>query len=248
MRWTSEDRHTLADLARDQEELGIAQARLDSLPEQEALEELLAKKRAEQRKNVLNKAQVRSDQATVQRLRQDVAKLKERERANVAGLSAQTDPERRRDLKHDLRSTRDRLREMEQRLERSAKVQSLFSGANTAAEQADSQTHAKIDADIAAARTDVERATSALQADISAIQARLAQRRTALEDTNPGLLQAYDQQMSEHGVGAAELQGRTCQACFMELDPLSMKELDALADSGSGEVPRCPECNVLLLR
>ena len=107
MRWTSEDRHTLADLARDQEERGIAQARLDSLPEQAALEELLAKKRAEQRKNVLNKAQVRSDQATVQRLRQDVAKLKERERANVAGLSAQTDPERRRDLKHDLRSTRD---------------------------------------------------------------------------------------------------------------------------------------------
>ena len=32
MRWTTDDRKNLADLARDQEELSIVQARLDSLP------------------------------------------------------------------------------------------------------------------------------------------------------------------------------------------------------------------------
>ncbi|WP_408926009.1 zinc ribbon domain-containing protein [Corynebacterium sp. YSMAA1_1_F7] len=248
MRWTTEDRKTLTDLARDQEELSIAQARLDSLPEQAKLEELQAQKREDHRQQVLNNAQLRSDQATIKRLRQDVAKLKQRERANVAGLGAQTDPERRRDLKHDLHSTRDRLQDLEHRLERSNRVQALFSDTNSAADEADSQTHAQIDEDIATARTDLERATSALHADISAIKSRLAQRRTALEDTNSELLRAYDQQLSEHGVGAAPLKGRTCQACFMELDPLSMKELDALAASGGGEVPRCPECNVLLLR
>ena len=248
MRWTTDDRKNLADLARDQEELGIAQARLDSLPEHAKLEELQAQKRKERRQQVLNNAQVRSDKATLMRLRQDVAKLKERERANIAGLNSQTDPERRRDLKHDLRSTRDRLRDLEGRLERSVKVQSMFSGANSAADEADDQTHAQIDEDIAAAQTNLDRATNALEADISAIKARLTQRRTALEDTNAELLNAYDQQLFEHGVGAAPLKGRTCQACFMELDPLSLREIDELAADGSGEVPRCPECNVLLLR
>ena len=47
MRWTTDDRKNLADLARDQEELGIVQARLDSLPEQAKLEELQAQKREE---------------------------------------------------------------------------------------------------------------------------------------------------------------------------------------------------------
>ena len=69
MRWTTDDRKNLADLARDQEELSIVQARLDSLPEQAKLEELQAQKREERRQQVLNNAQVRSDQATLMRLR-----------------------------------------------------------------------------------------------------------------------------------------------------------------------------------
>ena len=95
--------------------------------------------------------------------------------------------------------------------------------------------------DLQQARDRVAQASRAIEADLAAAQSRAEAARAAICDS---VLAAYDEQREAHGVGAAKLQGRTCQGCFMELDPAFMKQLRAAADD---EVLRCPECGVLLL-
>jgi len=59
------------------------------------------------------------------------------------------------------------------------------------------------------------------------------------------LLAVYERRREQHGVGAAALRARRCQACRLELDRTAVAELRA---APADEVVRCEECGVILVR
>lgn len=232
MKCTTKDQQALRTLARDTEQQSILQARLDSLPERRRVNELEAELRRRRERELKNRANCREKRASEHRLRQDIAKLRARAKANADALSAETDHEKRKDLKHDLRSTRVRLDALEKQLERVDRVAEFFS-------HEESQ---EVGPELREAREQLERAENAVNADLEAVNARITQ---AKEDLSPEVLAEYESQYFEHGVGVAELKGTTCQGCFMELDPLTMR---GFRNADPDELLRCPECNVLLVR
>lgn len=261
MRCDPEYKPYLAQLAASDDEISVLEARLNSLPEQARLDDLLEKQAQRRQQVALRRSSAREKKQSVERLRQDVGKLRARAKANVKALSAEVDRERRRDLKHDLAATHTRLAVLEERLRKADEVAAMFADEQeesagtynsghladpivthtTAGEAAGDDTDRDLADAIADARRDVERAQNAIHADIQAATSRAqAARRKICQH----VLDAYDRQRAEHGVGAAELKGRTCQGCFMELDPAFLREVK---NSPADVVLRCPECNVLLL-
>lgn len=261
MRCDPEYKPYLAQLAASDDEISALEARLDSLPEQARLDDLLEKQAQCRQQVALRRSSAREKKQSVERLRQDVGKLRARAKANVKALSAEVDRERRRDLKHDLAATHTRLAVLEERLRKADEVAAMFADEQeesagtfnsghladpivthtTAGEPAGDDADRDLADAIADARWDVERAQNAIHADIQAATSRAqAARRKICQH----VLDAYDRQRAEHGVGAAELKGRTCQGCFMELDPAFLREVK---NSPADVVLRCPECNVLLL-
>lgn len=261
MRCDPEYKPYLAQLAASDDEISVLEARLNSLPEQARLDDLLEKQAQRRQQVSLRRSSAREKKQSVERLRQDVGKLRARAKANVKALSAEVDRERRRDLKHDLAATHTRLAVLEERLRKADEVAAMFADEQeesagtfnsghladpivthtSAGEAAGDNTDRDLADAIADARRDVERAQNAIHADIQAATSRAqAARRKICQH----VLDAYDRQRAEHGVGAAELKGRTCQGCFMELDPAFLREVK---NSPADVVLRCPECNVLLL-
>ena len=59
------------------------------------------------------------------------------------------------------------------------------------------------------------------------------------------LLAAYEKRREQHGVGAALLRQRRCQACRLELDRTALSELRA---APADEIVHCEECGVILVR
>ncbi|MGP5659406.1 zinc ribbon domain-containing protein [Corynebacterium falsenii] len=248
-------------MAASDDEISALEARLDSLPEQARLDDLLEKQAQRRQQVALRRSSAREKKQSVERLRQDVGKLRARAKANVKALSAEVDRERRRDLKHDLAATHTRLAVLEEWLRKADEVAAMFADEQeesagtfnsghladpivthtSAGEAAGDDTDRDLADAIAEARRDVERAQNAIHADIQAATSRAqAARRKICQH----VLDAYDRQRAEHGVGAAELKGRTCQGCFMELDPAFLREVK---NSPADVLLRCPECNVLLL-
>ncbi|MDC7103743.1 C4-type zinc ribbon domain-containing protein [Corynebacterium falsenii] len=261
MRCDPEYKPYLAQLAASDDEISVLEARLNSLPEQARLDDLLEKQAQRRQQVALRRSSAREKKQSVERLRQDVGKLRARAKANVKALSAEVDRERRRDLKHDLAATHTRLAVLEERLRKADEVAAMFTDEQeesagtfnsghladpivthtSAGEAVGDDTDRDLADAIADARRDVERAQNAIHADIQAATSRAqAARRKICQH----VLDAYDRQRAEHGVGAAELKGRTCQGCFMELDPAFLREVK---NSPADVVLRCPECNVLLL-
>lgn len=261
MRCDPEYKPYLAQLAASDDEISVLEARLNSLPEQARLDDLLEKQAQRRQQVALRRSSAREKKQSVERLRQDVGKLRARAKANVKALSAEVDRERRRDLKHDLAATHTRLAVLEERLRKADEVAAMFADEQeesagtfnsghladpivthtSAGEAAGDDTDRDLADAIADARRDVERAQNAIHADI---QAETSRAQAARRKICQHVLGAYDRQRAEHGVGAAELKGRTCQGCFMELDPAFLREVK---NSPADVVLRCPECNVLLL-
>ena len=59
------------------------------------------------------------------------------------------------------------------------------------------------------------------------------------------IVEAYDIQREDHGVGAAQLIDRVCQGCHMSLDNAT---LTAFRKAPVDELLQCPECNTYLIR
>lgn len=234
MHCSTKDREQLERLLTSNHELSVLQARMQSLPEHETLQQLKTEQIKQRNDKVRTRAAGNEKRTDVFRLRQEVAKLKEREQDDRAKLTTATDKELRKDLKHDLSSTIKKLEDFEDRLKRAERTADYFE--ETAAEEPDDYSKK-----IAEAEQQVERAENALRADMSAAKARVEASR---EELNDDVLQAYDRGVDEQGVGAAWMQGRMCQGCFMELDPASLKSIHR---TPADELPQCPECNVLLL-
>jgi Zn-ribbon protein, possibly nucleic acid-binding len=85
-----------------------------------------------------------------------------------------------------------------------------------------------------------------LIADIDASEGGRRRARDEVVTTLPDdLLAAYEKRRTQHGVGAALLLARRCQACRLELDRTALSDLrGAPADA----IVHCEECGVILVR
>lgn len=244
MQCTPVDKKALGALASALQEISIIEARMQTLTERVRLEELKQQRAEERRHHTMKRVQGREQRTDVLRLRQEVAKLKQREAADRDELREVTDKEKRKDLKHDLAATQSRLEDFEERLGRAERTAIMLDedlpefSANGSPEATGS---APSDGEIAEAQRALQQAENALQADLQAAQTCADQAR---HEMAPAVLEVFEKQYEEHGVGAAWLNGRTCGGCFMELDPLTLRELRR---APAGELQHCPECNVIIL-
>jgi predicted nucleic acid-binding Zn-ribbon protein len=95
----------------------------------------------------------------------------------------------------------------------------------------------------AEAQAERERAVAELDTE----SARVAEARTAaVEGIDAGLLTLYDKLRGQlGGLGAAELRGRRCEGCRLELNATDLNTIRAAAPD---QVVRCEECGRILVR
>lgn len=196
-----------------------------SSPEQQELDALLAQRPA--LANAAAAAQLALDdvEADILRIQEDERKLKKRELDDKHQLSAETDPERREDLKRDRYAAKSRIADLLYELkEAHGEVKALRGNRDL-----HNQRVAELDDKIAAARRAVEALPEEESVDVEALRASLPS----------DVLGVYAT------VGAAEFNGRTCGSCFLQLPPA--ERADVLA-APADELPTCPNCGTLLVR
>lgn len=172
------------------------------------------------------------------RIQADEMKLRRRERDDRQQLTAETDPEKRKDLQHDLSATQLRLGDI------TAEIQ-----------EAHNEVHAlRQNVEVHGARIDessrkIELARRAAEAanEAAANQPDPAIQVGALRDQLPiDVVAEFDRQRVENGVGAATfIQGKTCGGCHIVLPPA---DRSAIVNAPADEVPQCSDCGSYLIR
>ena len=189
--------------------------------EEQQKRDRLTKELADAR-SVLGTSQVNiSDiEVDIRRIEADMSKLRQREKANKAGLGAAVDVEQRRDLQHDLSTTYRRLDDLHDELH---------------ALRATAERHKARVAELSDALDRITVPTDNCAERISELRALF----------DAATLADYDDQVEVYGVGAAAFNGRACGGCFIVLPPTSVSQIrNAPAD----DVPRCPDCGTYLVR
>ena len=196
--------------------------------EEQQKRDRLTKELADAR-SVLGTSQVNiSDiEVDIRRIEADMSKLRQREKANKAGLGAAVDVEQRRDLQHDLSTTYRRLHDLRGELkECHDELHAL---------RATAERHKARVAELSDALDRITVPTDNCAERISELRALF----------DAATLADYDDQVEVYGVGAAAFNGRTCGGCFIVLPPMSVSQIrNAPAD----DVPRCPDCGTYLVR
>lgn len=107
--------------------------------------------------------------------------------------------------------------------------------------------HAAAESDVDSAVAAAEEAFIAADAALTAEAARLRDERAALAaSVPPGDLDTYEALRRQFdGVAIAQLNGRTCGGCHLDL---SAVEFDTVKAAPAGEMPECPQCGRLLAR
>jgi len=159
------------------------------------------------------------------RIQEDERKLKRRELDDKHQLSAETDPERRKDLEHDRYAAKSRIADLLSELkEAHNEIAALRNNRDNHGARLD-EANRKVEA--------AQRAVDALpeveQVDTAALRAGLPEE----------LLSLYDD------IGAAAFNGRTCNSCFIQLPPAERAEV---MGADADELPTCPNCGALLVR
>ncbi|AWB84414.1 zinc ribbon domain-containing protein [Corynebacterium liangguodongii] len=159
------------------------------------------------------------------RIQEDERKLKKRDLDDKHQLTAETDPERRKDLTHDRYATKSRLADLYYELkEAHGEVKALRNNRDVHGARLD-----EMDRKIEAARRAVDALPEREVADTAALRAKLP----------ADVLSLYDD------IGAASFNGRTCNGCFITLPAAERREVLTADDD---EVPPCPNCGTLLVR
>ncbi|MHA7134215.1 zinc ribbon domain-containing protein [Oerskovia turbata] len=109
---------------------------------------------------------------------------------------------------------------------------------------------AKLDAandELVAAKAEVAVERDAQLAEIDAeVTTVTAERATAVDGIDAGLVTLYERLRAQlGGLGAAELKGRRCEGCRLELNP---SDVAAIKAKGPEQVVRCEECGRILVR
>ena len=194
-------------------------------PEQEELEKLEAQRPG--LANAAAAAQLAVDdlEAEILRIQEDERKLKKRELDDKRQLTAETDPERRKDLEHDRYAAKSRIADLLSELkEAHNEIAALRNNRDVHAARVD-EANRKVEA--------AQRAVDALpeedDVDVDALRAKLPD----------DVLSAYDD------IGAAKFNGRACGGCFIQLPPAERAEV---LGEPEDELPTCPNCGTLLVR
>ena len=196
-----------------------------SSPEREKLDALLGER--ERLASAAAAAQLAVDDMELEilRIQEDERKLKKRELDDKRQLSAETDPDRRRDLEHDRYAAKSRIADLLYELkEAHNEIAALRNNRDNHGARLD-----EVDRKIAAARRAVDALPEETAVDTEALRAQLP------ED----VLRVYDD------AGAASFNGRTCNSCFLQLPPAERSEVMAVP---ADELPTCPNCGALLVR
>ena len=159
------------------------------------------------------------------RIQEDERKLKKRELDDKRQLSAETDPERRKDLEHDRYAAKSRIADL---------LSELKEAHNEIAALRNNR-------DVHAARVDeANRKVEAAQRAVNALPEEETVDTDGLREQLPAdVLRAYDD------IGAAKFNGRACGSCFIQLPPAERAEVMGEPDD---ELPTCPNCGTLLVR
>ncbi|WKD60708.1 Putative zinc ribbon domain protein [Corynebacterium ciconiae DSM 44920] len=225
----------LAELAR-RERVGAGALKKEEQAERDTLEALLAERAEERNARAASQMSTEDQRWAVSRIEADMRKLTRREKANVQALGATTDPEVRRDLEHDLRSTRSKLKE-QQKLLREAERKVSAAEMNTMATGAESD---ELDRKIETAERAVAAAQHATEAAEASNNERVAEIRAELPEE---AVRLYD--TSSSAFGAAFFNGRTCGGCSIILPAA---QASAIMSAPADSVPTCPECGTYLVR
>lgn len=174
-----------------------------------------------------NSAQLAVDDMELEilRIQEDERKLKRRELDDKRQLTAETDPERRKDLEHDRYAAKSRIADLLSELkEAHNEIAALRNNRDNHGARLD-----EVDRQLEAARRAVEALSPREAVDIAPLRAQLPDE----------VLSLYDD------VSAAAFNGRTCKGCFIQLPPSERAEVLA---ADADELPTCPNCGTLLVR
>lgn len=242
---TADARRTLTDLVGVDERIRLLTARLDALPETAEVERLEEEAEARRRRDLGTRRIAHDMSGALHRLRSDAARLRERRRDDIAGLRADTDVDRRRDLRHDLAVAERRLAEVEADIAREERTLATFGHAGATGDAAAAASDGAVPAEDAAlthARAEEKEVTAEIRHQL----AELTGRSTTLRGQLPTeILTRYEQCEREQGTGAAELSGSTCRCCCISLDTATVRRF---ANTPPDRLVTCPECGVLLIR
>ncbi|MCP1386787.1 C4-type zinc ribbon domain-containing protein [Corynebacterium sp. TA-R-1] len=194
-------------------------------PEEQELARLVAER--ERIQSAASAAQMAVDDMELEilRIQEDERKLKRRELDDKHQLTAETDPERRKDLEHDRYAAKSRIADLLYELkEAHNEIAALRNNRDNHGARLD-EANRKVEA--------AQRAVDALPAieavDPAGLRAQLP----------ADVLSLYDD------VSAASFNGRTCNGCFIQLPPAERAEVMAADED---ELPTCPNCGTLLVR
>ena len=237
---TTAEQHRLLDLQRSDTAIRLLEHRRANLPEQKALDD-----------NADTLARVRSEHVTARERLQRLGVQQRRHEQEIAAVDARRRSEEGRmysgeirsekqlqAVKQELSSLRARKNELEDALlEIMEQVEELESLTATLAarEQELSAQVAELTQARDHAATDIDQELAQARAQRAAVAAELPER----------VLGYYDElRVRKDGVAVAELRGRTCAGCRLELTAIELEEVAAAATKGLG---RCEQCGRILV-
>jgi uncharacterized protein len=210
------------------------------LPEQQALDENAETLKAVALEYATAKDELEQLEFAQKRLEGDIATVDSRRKSEEGRMySGMISSDRELEaLRNELSSLRARKNDLEdtllEKMERLEEVTSLV----TTLEARHGELTSAV-ADLTAARDEAAR-------DIDAeLAVRRGERSAAVEGLSKRLLDRYDQvRVRGGGLGVAELKGKTCQGCNLDLTPIELEEVREYARRG---LAQCPQCDRLLV-
>ncbi|MFF1823231.1 zinc ribbon domain-containing protein [Kribbella sp. NPDC058245] len=212
-----------------------------SLPEHQALVELLAEKSVVDGELVTADTEVGDLQREQKKADSDVDQVRQRKARNQQRIDSGqvTSPRDLENLQHEIGSLERRISNLEDaELEVMEKLE--------AAEVVQTELRTRAEA-FAGRQTELEASRDASLKELDEQRAGINEKRTEVLADLPDPLVTQYQRLREHngGIGAAPLVGKRCMGCRMELAPSDLNLIKAAAPDA---VLRCEECGRILVR
>lgn len=228
----------LLDLANTDAELDRAAHRRRTMPELAEIAELDGQLRARQDAVVAADTAVSDLDRDSRKLETEIESVRTREDRDRNLLKQGVGARQVSDLEHELDTLKRRQTVLEDELLELMEQREAADAEASQARQALAATESKL-ADATSRRDKV-------LVELDETNERLGATRAKVHAELPAdLVAAYDRIRAQKGTGAALLRSRRCGACRLELD---RSALSTLRDTAAGEVLRCQECGVILVR
>ncbi|GAA0605067.1 zinc ribbon domain-containing protein [Kribbella sandramycini] len=212
-----------------------------SLPEHQALTELLAEKSVVDRELVTADTEVDDLQREQKKADSDVEQVRQRRARNQQRIDSGqiSSPKDLENLQHEIGSLERRISDLEDaELEVMEKLE--------AAEVVQAGLRGRAEA-FAGKQSELEGSRDSQLKELDEQRAGIAEQRAGVVGELPEALVTQYQRLREHngGIGAAPLVGKRCMGCRMELAP---SDLSAIKAAAPDAVLRCEECGRILVR